>query len=74
MKVLYSVADNSNFKILKRKLKIMIKLLKVLKMLLFSGCLKNPFNVIFNDEALVEELKEYIELNKDRLNYIWINR
>ena len=50
----------------------MIKSLKVLKMPLFLEFLKNPFNVIFNDEALEEELKEYIELNKDKLNYIWI--
>ena len=40
---------------------------------LFLGFLKNPFNVIFNDEPLEEELREYIELNKDKLNYIWIN-
>ena len=73
MRVVYSVVDNNNFKILKRKSKTMIKSLKVLKMPLFLGFLKNPFNVIFNDEALEEELKEYIELNKDKLNYIWIN-
>ena len=73
MKAVYSAVDNNNFKILKRKSKIMIKSLKVLKMPLFLGFLKNPFNVIFNDEALEEELKEYIELNKDKLNYIWIN-
>ena len=46
---------------------------KGIKMPLLLGFLKNPFNVIFNDEALEEELKEYIELNKDKLNYIWIN-
>ena len=73
MKIVYSVLDNNNFKILKRKSKIMIKSLKVLKMPLFLGFLKNPFNIIFNNEALEEELKEYIELNKDILNYIWIN-
>ena len=50
----------------------MIKSLKVLKIPLFLGFLKNHFNLIFN-EALEEELKEYIELNKDKLNYIWIN-
>ena len=50
----------------------MIKSLKVLKIPLFLRFLKNHFNLIFN-EALEEELKEYIELNKDKLNYIWIN-
>ena len=73
MKIVYSFMDNNNFKILKRKSKIMIKSLKVLKMPLFLGFLKNLFNAIFNDEALKEELREYIELNKDKLNYIWIN-
>ena len=48
----------------------MIKSSKVLKMPLFLGFLKNSFNVIFNDEGLEEELKEYIELNKDKLNHI----
>ena len=43
----------------------MIKSLKVLKMLLFLGFLKNLF--------LKKELREYIELKKDKLNYIWIN-
>ena len=66
MKIVYSFVDNNNFKILKRKSKIMIKSLQVLKMSLFLGFLKNPFNVIFNDAALEE-------LNKDKLNYIWIN-
>ena len=73
MKVVYSVVDNDKFKVLKRKSKIMIKSLKVSKMSLFLRFLKNPFNIIFNDEALEEGLKEYIELNKDKLNYIWIN-
>ena len=73
MKFVQSFVDNNNFNILKRKLKIMIKSLKVLKMSLFLGFLKNLFNVIFNDEVLKEELREYIELNKDKLNYIWIN-
>ena len=40
---------------------------------LLLGFLKNSFNAIFNDEALEEELEEYIELNKDKLNYICIN-
>ena len=40
---------------------------------LFLGFLKNLFYVIFNDEALKEQLRKYIELNKDKLNYIWIN-
>ena len=66
MKIVYSFVDHNNFKILKRKSKIMIKSLKILKMPLFLGFLKNPFNVIFNNAALEE-------LNKDKLNYIWIN-
>ena len=74
MKIVYSIVDVNKFKILKRKSKIMTKSLKVLKMPLFLGFLKNSFSTIFNDEALEVELKEYIELNKDKLNYIWINK
>ena len=43
MRIVYPVMDNNNFKILKRKLKIMRKSLKVLKMPLFWWFLKKCF-------------------------------
>ena len=40
---------------------------------LFLGFLRNPFVVHFNDNSLEEELLEYIELNRNKVLYVWID-
>ena len=50
----------------------MVKSLRTLKMPLFLGFLRNLFVVIFNDNALEEELLEYIILNRNKVQYVWI--
>ena len=51
----------------------MVKPLKILKMPLFLGFLRNPFVVNFSDNALKGELIEYIKLNKNKVQYVWID-
>ena len=40
---------------------------------LFLGFLRNPFIVHFDCNALEEELLEYIELNRNKVQYMWID-
>ena len=72
--LLYSVTFDDEYKILKTESKMMVKSLKLLKVPLFLGFLRNPFVVHFNnDNALKEELIEYIKLNKNKVQYVWID-
>ena len=42
-------------------------------MLLFLGFLGNSFIIRFNDDSLDEKLLEYIELNRNKVYYVWID-
>ena len=50
----------------------MIISLRTLKTPLFLGFLRNPFIKHFNDNSLEEELLEYIELNRNKVQCVWI--
>ena len=73
MKIVSSVTFDDEYKILKTESRIMANLLKSLKMPLFLGLLRNPFVVHFNDNALEEKLLEYIKLNRNKMQYVWID-
>ena len=51
----------------------MVKSLRTLKMPLFLEFLRNPFTIHFNDNSLEKELLEYIELNRNKVQYVWID-
>ena len=68
IKIVSSVIFDDEYKILKTKSKIMVKSLRILKMPLFLGFLRNPFIIHFNHKSLEEELLEYIELNRNKVN------
>ena len=51
----------------------MVKPLRTLKVPLFLGFLGNPFIIHFNDDSLHEKLLEYIELNRNKVHYVWID-
>ena len=40
---------------------------------LFLRFLRNPFIIHFNDNGLEEELLEYIKLNRNKEQYVWID-
>ena len=61
MKIVSSVTFDDEYKILKTESRIMVKSLRTL------GFLKNPFIILFNDNALEEELLEYIKLNRNKV-------
>ena len=69
MKIISSVTFDDEYKILKTKSRMMVKLLKALKMPLFLGFLK----YISEEELLEEKLLKYIELNKNKVQNIWID-
>ena len=73
MKIFSSVMFDDEYKILKTELRIMVKSLRTLKMPVFLGFLGNPFTIHFNDNSLEEELLEYIKLNKNKVQYVWID-
>ena len=64
-----SVTFNDEYKILKTKSRMMVKSLKALKMPLFLGFLK----YISEEELSEEKLLEYIELNKNKEQNVWID-
>ena len=72
MKIVSSVTFDNEYKILKTESRIIVKSLRTLKMSLFLGFLRNPFIIHFNDNALEEELLEYIKLNRNKVQYVWI--
>ena len=51
----------------------MVKALRTLKMPLFLGYLRNPFVVHFNGNSLEEGLVEYIESNRNKVQYVWLD-
>ena len=73
MEIVSSVTFDDEYKILKTESIIMLKSLRALKMTLFLGFLRNPFEIHFNDNALEEKLLEYIELNRNKVQYVWID-
>ena len=73
MEIVSSVTFDDEYKILKTESIIMLKSLRTLKMTLFLGFLRNPFEIHFNDNALEEKLLEYIELNRNKVQYVWID-
>ena len=70
MNIIFSVTFDDEYKILKTKSRMMVKLLKVLKMPLFLGFLKH----ISEEELSKEKLSEYIELNKNKVQNFWIDQ
>ena len=73
MKIVSSVTFNDEYNILKTESRIILKPLRTLKMPVFLEFLTNPFIIRFNDNALEEELFEYIELNRNKAQYVWID-
>ena len=73
MKIVSSVTFNDEYKILKTESRIMAKSLRTLKMLLFFRFLRNSFAVLFNYNVLEKELLEYIELNRNKVQYVLID-
>ena len=73
MNIVSSVIFGDKYKILKSKSRMMVKSLRTLKMSLFLGFLRNNSIVILNDNSLEEELLEYIELNRNKVQYVWID-
>ena len=71
MKIVSSVIFDDEYKILKTESRIMVKSLRTLKMPLFLGFLRNLFIIHFDDTLLEEELLEYIELNRNKVQYVW---
>ena len=74
MKIVSSVIFDDEYKILKTESRIMVKSLRTLKIPLFLGILRNPFIIHFNDNSLEEELLENIELNRNKVHYVWIDK
>ena len=73
MKIVSSVTFDDEYKILKTESRVIVKSLRTLKIPLFLGFLNNPFIIHFNDNPLEEELLEYIELNRNKVQYVWID-
>ena len=73
MKIVSSVTFNDEYNILKTESRIILKPLRTLKMPVFLEFLTNPFIIRFNDNALEEEPFEYIELNRNKAQYVWID-
>ena len=63
-KIVSSVIFDDKYKILKTE---------SLKMPLFLGFLRNSFTIHFNVNSLEEELLEYIELNRNKMQYVLID-
>ena len=70
MNIISSATFDDKYKILKTKSRMMAKSLKALKVPLFLGFLK----YISEEELLEEELLEYIELNKNKVQNVWIDK
>ena len=47
--------------------------LRTLKMPLFLGFLRDAFKTHHNDVLEEEELLEYIKLNRNKVQYVWID-
>ena len=73
MKIVSSVTFDYDYKILKTELRVIVKSLRTLKMPLFLGFLRSLFIIHFNDNTLEEELLEYTELNRNKVQYVWMD-
>ena len=73
MKFVSSVIFDDECKILKTESRIMVKSLRILKMPLFLGFLGDAFKMHYNDVIKKEELLEYIKLNINKVQYVWID-
>ena len=73
MKIVSSVTFDDEYKILKTESRIMANSLRTLKMPQFLRFLRNPFIIHFNDNGLEEELLQYIKLNRNKVQYVWID-
>ena len=73
MKIVSSVTFDDEYKSLKTESRIMANSLRTLKMPQFLGFLRNPFIIHFNDNGLEEELLQYIKLNRNKVQYVWID-
>ena len=69
MNIISSVTFDDEYKIVKAKSRMMVKSLKALKMPFFLGFLK----YISDEELSEEKLLEYIELNKNKVQNVWID-
>ena len=69
MNIISSVTFDDEYKILKTKSRMMVKSLKTLKMSLFLGFLK----YISEEELSEEKLSKCIELNKNKVQNVWID-
>ena len=69
MNIISSATFDDEYKILKTKSRMMVKSLKALKVPLLLGFLK----YISEEEQLEEKLLEYIELNKNKVQNVWID-
>ena len=75
MKIVSSVTFDDEYKILKTESRTMANSLRKLKMPLFSEFLRGAFNIYYNynDDVSKEELLEYIKLNRNKVQYVWID-
>ena len=73
MKMVSSVTFDDEYNILLTESRIMVKSLITLKIPLYLEFLRNPFVALFNDNALEEELLEYIKLNRNKVHYVRID-
>ena len=73
MKIISSVTFSDEYKILKTESRIIANSLRTLKMPLFLGYLKDAFKMHFNELLLEEDLLEYINLNRNKVQYVWID-
>ena len=72
MKNVSSVIFGDEYKILRTESRITANSLRRVKMSLFLGFLIDAFKMRFND-ALEEELLEYMKLNGNKEGYVWID-
>ena len=74
MNTISSVTFDEKYKSLKTKSRMIVKPLKALKIPLFLGFLKYISEEELSEEELSEEkLSEYIELNKSKVQNVWID-
>ena len=72
MKIVSYVTFDDEYKVLKTESRIMAKSLRTLKMALFFEFLRDTVKMRFSD-VLEEELSEFITLNRNKVQYVWID-
>ena len=73
MKIVSSVTFDDGYKILKKESRTIADSLRTLKMPLFLGFLRDASKIHFNDVLEEEELLQYIKLNRNKVQYVWID-